>query len=224
MSATLKNAANGVAIVLYDITRTVTPHLAVWPGDASFKAPLDWSIAAGAPVNLTTLTLSPHTGAHADAYYHYELDGDHPATMPLEAYLGPARVVTVTKSDGPLLPADFPPGALTHVERLLIHSHVSDLPDEQFAQPFPYLSEELIAFLAGQGTRLIGLDSPSVDAFDSKDLPCHHALKRHRIVNLECLYLRGVPDGDYELIALPLKLDVACGSPVRAVLRTLNEE
>ena len=69
--------------------------------------------------------------------------------------------------------------------------------------------------------RLIGLDSPSVDDFTSKDLPCHHALRRFGLVNLELVQLRGVPDGDYDLTALPLKLDDACGSPVRAVLRTL---
>ena len=68
---------------------------------------------------------------------------------------------------------------------------------------------------------LIGLDVSSVDSVDSASLPGHHALKRLGMVNLENLMLRGVPDGDYELIALPLKLDAACGSPVRAVLRTL---
>ncbi|MCL4247785.1 MAG: cyclase family protein [Anaerolineae bacterium] len=208
--------------MLYDITRTITSRLAVWPGDAAYVAAPQMSLAAGESVNLTSLTFSPHTGAHADAYYHYESDGAHPAGMPLEAYIGPARVISVTKRDGALVPADFAPGALANVERLLIHSHVSDLPDDQFAETFPYLSEALIAYLAAQGTRLIGLDSPSVDAFDSKDLPCHHALKAHKMVNLECLYLRGVPDGDYELVALPLKLDAACGSPVRAILRELG--
>ncbi|PJF21701.1 MAG: hypothetical protein CUN56_09760, partial [Phototrophicales bacterium] len=69
------------------------------------------------------------------------------------------------------------------------------------------------------GVILIGLDSPSVDSFDSKDLSCHHALFQRGIVNLESLYLRDVPDGYYELIALPLKLDEVCGSPVRAILR-----
>ena len=210
--------------MLYDITRTVTPHLAVWPGDAPYTVTPQLSLAAGASVNLTMMMLSPHTGAHADAYYHYEPDGAHPATMPLGAYIGPARLVTVTKRDGPLQPEDFPTDALIDVERLLIHSHVSELPDDQFPQTFPYLSEDLIVYLVRQGTHLIGLDSPSVDAFDSTDLPCHHALKRHNMVNLECLCLRNVPDGDYELIALPLKLDEACGSPVRAVLRALNEE
>lgn len=207
--------------MLYDITRTVKPDTAVWPGDSRFQVEPVLRRSEGASVNLTTITLSPHTGTHADAYFHYEDDGEHPAMMPLSAYLGKARVVTVSKQDGALTPEDFSEGTFENAERLLIHSHVSDLEDAAWARSFPYLSIPLIERLAGEGVVLIGLDSPSVDAFESKELPCHHALRRHGMVNLESLYLRDVPDGDYELIALPLKLDLTCGSPVRAILRSL---
>lgn len=205
---------------VYDISRTVAPRLHVWPGDTPFSCTHVMRLAEGAAVNLTTLTLSAHTGTHADAYYHFADGAAHPADMPLEAYIGPARVITVTLRGGPLHPHHFPPGSLDGVERLLIHSHVSDLDDSAWPDVYPYLSVELVAQLAAGGARLIGLDSPSVDAFDSADLPCHHALLRHGVANLESLLLRGVPDGDYELAALPLKLAGACGSPVRAVLRS----
>jgi arylformamidase len=208
--------------MLYDITRTVRPSLAVWPGDAPYQTETALSLDQGNSVNLTTLTLSPHTGTHADAYFHYERDGAHPVGMPLGAYVGAARVVTVSKRSGALLPDDFAPGQFDGIERLLIHSHVSDMPDEVFPTEFPYLSVELIEELGIRGVKLIGLDSPSVDAFNSQELPCHHALRRNGMVNLETLLLRGVPDGDYELTALPLKLDLACGSPVRAILRRLE--
>ncbi|MFN8531237.1 MAG: cyclase family protein [Anaerolineae bacterium] len=206
--------------MIYDITRTVQPSLAVWPGDEAYHVSPVLKIADGASVNLTTITLSPHTGAHADAYFHYEADGEHPAAMPLDAYIGPARMVTVTKRNGALLPEDFAGVSLVGAQRVLIHSHVSDeVDDGVFPAEFPYLSVPLIEAWVALGIVLIGLDSPSVDDFSSKDLPCHHALRRHGLVNLESLYLRGIPDGDYELIALPLKLDLACGSPVRAILR-----
>lgn len=206
--------------MLYDITRTVRPSTAVWPGDSPFQTVPQAMIARGDPVNLMTMTLSPHTGSHADAWYHYEAGGAHPAGMPLNAYLGPARVLTVDRRDGALTMADFKAGALEGVQRLLIHSHVSDLPDDQWPEEFPYVSPDLIAALAQGGCKLIGLDSPSFDALNSRDLPGHHALYMHGMVNLEYLNLAGVPDGDFELIALPLKLDAVCGSPVRAVLRT----
>ena len=208
--------------MLYDITRTVRPSTAVWPGDAPYQVAPQWEIARGSSVNLVTLSLSPHTGSHADAWYHYEASGAHPADMPLDAYIVPARVLTLTRRYGARAVDDFPAGSLDGVQRLLVHSHVSSLPDDVWPAEFPYVSPELVTHLAAGGCRLIGLDSPSFDALDSTDLPGHHALFQHRMVNLECLRLDGVPDGDYELVALPLKLDLACGSPLRAVLRTVD--
>lgn len=206
--------------MIYDITRTVSPSTAVWPGDSPYAVTHNLRRADGASVNLTTIALSPHTGTHADAYYHYEdAPAPYPAAMPLDAYVGPARVVTVARRDGPLSVEDIGEATLSGAGRLLIHSYVSDLPDDQWPGEFPYLSVELIEACARYGVRLIGLDSPSVDEFTSTALPCHHALKRCGLVNLELLLLCGVPDGDYDLTALPLKLDGACGSPVRAILR-----
>lgn len=210
-------------MTIYDITRTISPALKVWPGDAQYRVNAVLKMDEGAAVNLTNLTLSAHTGTHADAYFHYTKDGAHPAQMPLEQYIGPARVVTVIKRDGGLEKEDFAPGVLEGARRLLIHSHVSDLPDDVWPDEFPYPSVALIDFLGAQGCVLIGLDSPSFDELTSTALEGHHALARNRIVNLETLNLRGVPDGDYELAALPLKLDEACGSPVRAVLRSLTD-
>ena len=207
--------------MLYDITRTVSAKTAVFPGDTPYSTRLNWRISDGAPVNLTTIISTPHVGTHADAYFHYELDGSHPATMPLEPYIGRARVVTVSTRLGEITPDDLPSGALEGVERLLIHSWVSDVPDEEWTTDFPYPSVGLIETLAQHGGVLIGLDVSSVDSIDSATLPAHHALKRLGMVNLENLALGGVPDGDYELVALPLKLDAACGSPVRAILRSL---
>lgn len=207
--------------MIYDISRTIKPSTAVWPGDSPFSTTCVMNLQEGHSVNLTTLTLSPHTGTHADAYYHYEKVGAHPVLMPSESYIGMATVITSPKEDGPLYPDDFFHYDLTRTQRVLIRSQVSQLEDDQWPETFPYLSVELIEWLAGLGVLLIGLDSPSVDAFDSKNLPCHHALYKHGMVNLELLQLRDVPDGIYELIALPLKLDVACGSPVRAILRVI---
>ncbi|MEO8396692.1 MAG: cyclase family protein [Chloroflexota bacterium] len=207
--------------MLYDITRTVSADTAVFPGDTPFSAKLNWRMSDGAPVNLTTITTTPHVGTHADAYFHYTPDGVHPKDMPLDPYIGRARLITVSKRSGEITANDFPAGALDGVERLLIHSWVSDVPDDQWTTDFPYPSVGLLERLAQGGGVLIGLDVSSVDSVDSASLPAHHAVKRLGMVNLENLMLRGVPDGDYELIALPLKLDAACGSPVRAVLRTL---
>jgi arylformamidase len=74
-----------------------------------------------------------------------------------------------------------------------------------------------------QGVKLIGIDTPSVDLFDSKDLPSHQMILKHDMAILEGLALQGVPEGVYELIALPLKLVGFDASPVRAILRTAGK-
>lgn len=203
---------------IYDISRTITPHLAVWPGDSPFSFEQILHITQGSSVNLTTLTLSAHTGTHADAPYHYRQAGEHPAQLPLHQYVGSAHIVTLTRQRGGIVPADFDGHDLTGLERLLIHTWVSDLPDDRWPDDFPYPTVDLIDWLAARGVVLLGVDMPSVDSFDSKTLDCHHRLYQHGIVNLETLCLRGVPDGVYQLVALPLKIDGVCGSPVRAVL------
>lgn len=203
----------------YDVTRTIKNTLAVWPGDANFSYQQVLDVQKGASVNLTTLTMSAHTGTHADAPYHYEDDGAHPAELPLEKYIGPAHLVTITRQNGGIVPADFAGHDLTGLQRLLIHTWVSDLPDDQWPEDFPYPTLELIDWLGSLDVVLLGVDMPSVDQFDDTQLVCHHRLRHYGILNLETMVFRGVPDGKYELVALPLKIADVCGSPVRAILR-----
>jgi arylformamidase len=139
--------------------------------------------------------------------------------MPLENYIGAAQVVTVTREHGAITPDDVSDAISGQVERLLIHTWVSDLADDQWPEDFPYPGVELIDWLADRGAVLLGMDSPSVDDFNSKDLAGHNRLRNHGMGHLELLQLKDVPDGAYELIALPLKLSGVCGSPVRAILR-----
>lgn len=208
--------------MLYDISRTIHPRTAVWPGDAPYQAEMNLSTESGASVNLTKLTLSPHIGSHADAPYHVQGSGARADSLPLEPYVGRARVVTLARCSGGIVPSDFAGLDMVDVERLLLHTWVSELPDEQWPEDFPYPTPELIDWLRGLGVRLLGVDMPSVDDFTSKALPCHHAMIAAGMAWLETLCLRGVPDGDYELMALPLKLAEACASPVRAVLRSIG--
>jgi arylformamidase len=206
--------------MLYDITPTIRTGTPVWPGDTAFAANLTWSIAAGASVNVTAITTTPHLGAHADAPFHTEPRGAGIAEMPLDSYLGPCRVVKVPAT--PLIEPRHVEGIdLTSPRRLLFRS--DSVRDRRgFPERFTALSPELAAQLAGKGVLLVGMDTPSVDPFDSKDLLAHHALAQGGVAILEGLLLDGVPEGIYELIALPLKLEGLDASPVRAVLRSLD--
>jgi arylformamidase len=208
-------------MTVFDISHTLSPALAVWPGDTPFRKEIILSLVAGDAVTLSTLVMSAHTGTHVDAPAHFDPTGPGIEDLALELFWGPAQVVTVSKTAGPLIPADLAHVDLTAAPRLLVRSR-NGLPDPTvFPEAFIYPTPELAAHLARYGIRLFGSEAPSMDAVTSKDLPGHHALRRHGIAILEGLRLTDVADGLYELVALPLKIAGGDGSPVRAALRTL---
>jgi len=166
--------------------------------------------------------LSAHTGAHIDAPHHFADDAPTIDALALHPFWGLVRVVTVVKADGPLTSDDFAGVDFSLAPRLLVHSPASELDPTRFPEQFVYPSPELADFLGRQGVILFGTDAPSVDPVDSVTLPGHHALLENNIAILEGLMLRGVPDGVYELVALPLKIVGGDGSPVRAALRSLS--
>jgi arylformamidase len=205
---------------LIDITPLVDSRLAVWPGDTPLTREVLLDMARGDNLTLSTLRATVHLGAHADAPSHYGAASPSIEAADLDVYLGRCQVVeTATWPGGTVGPDDIP--APITAERLLIRT--GTFPDRvEFRRDFARLSVELMDWIADRGVRLVGVDTPSVDAFDSKDLPVHRAALRRNIALLECLDLAAVPEGTYELIALPLKLAGFDASPVRAVLRTLE--
>jgi arylformamidase len=208
--------------MLYDLSPTIRPGFPIWPGDTAFESRLIWSLAEGASVNLSAVTTTPHLGSHADAPFHTEERGEFMADMPLERYIGPCRVVKVPPQ--PLIEPRHVEGIdLTSPARILFKSE-SVRDRRTFPERFTALSPEVAALLAERGVLLVGMDTPSVDPFDSKTLDAHHALFRGGVAILEGLILDGVPEGIYELIALPLKWAGLDASPVRAVLRTFARE
>jgi len=204
-----------------DISPPVHAHSPVFPGDAPYSQIWTARIGPNCPVNLSTITLSPHTGAHADAPLHYDDAGAAIGEVDLLPYLGRCRVIHAIGVT-PLIEwrhidhalADLPPRVLV---RTYDHAPI-DRWDAQLAAYAP----ETIERLAALGVRLIGIDTASIDSADSKTLASHQVIRRCGLRVLENLLLDDVPEGDYELIALPLKLSTACASPVRAVLRDLS--
>ena len=205
---------------LYDVTRPLRPGMPVWPGDAPCR--VDWTTRIGAdcPANTAELRMSAHAGTHADGPFHVLPDGARIGTAPLEAYLGPARVLDArgrAEIDVHWLSAALGEG---RPERVLFRTGGWSDPSV-FPDAFPALSPVAAQVLADRRVRLVGTDAPSVDPFDSDDLPAHHVLLGAGVAILENLLLDDVPEGEYELIALPLRLDEADSSPVRAVLREI---
>lgn len=210
---------------LYDVSWPVREGIPVWPGDV--PCGIAWSMlrAEGASVNVAELRMSAHTGTHADGPYHVTDEGARIGAAPLEAYVGPALLVDLHgrgRMDAEwvvevLAAASELPDARP-VERLLVRTGCWTDPDT-FPTDFPAPEPEAARTLVRAGVRLLGTDAPSVDPFHSKELETHRILGEAGVAVVENLLLQDVPEGEYELIALPLRLVEADASPVRAVLR-----
>jgi arylformamidase len=205
--------------MLYDISPPITPQLAVWPGDTPLSRELLCDLAHGDTVTLSTLHATSHLGAHADAPCHYGADAPRIHERALDYYLGQCQVIRVAVPGGSRITAAMLPTPI-HAKRVLFATGTFPNP-ESFTTDFAALAPELVETLHEQGVRLIGIDTPSVDLFDSKDLPSHRMFLKHDMAILEGLVLTDVPEGLYELIALPLRLVGFDASPVRAVLRKI---
>jgi len=204
--------------MIYDITPPISEALKVWPGDTPPSREVLCDMHDGANLTLSTLHATVHLGAHVDAPSHYGTDAPSMEARPIDLYLGPCQVVTVDVARGSRIESAQLVEPVK-AERVLFHTNT--YPDPCcFNEDFAALSPALVDRLAGEGVRLVGIDTPSVDLFKSEDLPAHHAFLRHDMAILEGIMLSGVPDGVYELIALPLKLVGFDASPVRAILRS----
>ena len=205
---------------LWDISPAVHAAAPVFPGDTPYAQTWVASIGPGCPVNVSAITLSPHVGAHADAPLHYDPSGAAIGELPLETFIGPCRVVHAMGC-GPLVRPEHLRHALDQLPPRVLVRVYERQPTVHFDDALPAFAPETIALLADLGVRLVGIDSASVDPASSKSLESHQVLRKRGLRVLENLLLDDVPEGDYELIALPLKLTPADASPVRAVLRKL---
>ena len=206
---------------LWDISPPVHAGSPVFPGDAPYRQQWAATLGPGCPVNVSTITLSPHTGAHADAPLHYDADGAAIGAIDLAPYLGRCRVIhaigvrplVLWQHIEHAIDAALPP-------RVLLRTY-ERAPVAQWDGELAAYAPDVIERLADLGVLLVGIDTASIDPAASKTLDAHQVIRRRGLRVLENLVLDDVPEGDYELIALPLKLVTADASPVRAVLRAL---
>ncbi len=205
--------------MLIDISPIVDESIHVWPGDTPFVLTVNADMRAGANLTLSDIRTSVHVGAHADAPSHYVTEGIDIASRRLEYYIGRCVVLHIRVRRGERITPEHVNGKVVSAPRVLLRT--GTFPDPRnWNNDFASLSPALVDDFYQHGVMLIGIDTPSVDPFDSKALEAHQAFARNDMAMLEGLVLDHVEEGEYELIAPPLRLRGADASPVRAVLRT----
>jgi len=201
---------------IIDISLPLDRRLAVWPGDSEFDYELVWKRSAGAAVNVGAVKMSTHFGTHVDAPFHFDDAGQKIDELALTPFIGKAVVVDV-RGQEQISRQTLSRRPFEGATRLLLRTDAWHDP-RVFPEQIPVMDLDVPDWLGAQGIVLVGVDLPSIDALDSKDLPNHNALGRNHMAILESLNLAGVEEGGYDLVALPLKLVGGDGAPVRAVL------
>ncbi|NWG70852.1 MAG: arylformamidase [Parvularculaceae bacterium] len=212
-------------MAVIDITPPLSAATPMWPGDTPFSARRTWAIEENGAVNVSMLTMSSHAGAHADAPLHYSASGASIDAVPLDPYLGRCLVVRIDDA-APLIGPERLMEAIGRFgpappPRVLIRTY-SKAPTLEWDSSFTAIAADAVRRLAKRGVKLIGVDTPSLDPEQSKTMDAHQAILAADMRVLEGLVLDAVDEGEYELIALPLKLKGLDAAPVRAVLRTLR--
>jgi arylformamidase len=208
-------------VKIWDISQTLRPGMPVWPGEPALAIRRNAEIGAQCPVNVGAMDAPLHAGTHADAPYHYDPHGAASADCDIDPYLGSCIVVDVRHARGRVEPGDVDWAALTGAERVLFRTY-GCFPADRWDSDFTAIAPAVIARLRESGVRLVGTDAASLDPEQSKTMDAHREIRAGDMRILEGLVLDDVPAGEYELIALPLKIAQADASPVRAILRKMN--
>ena len=211
---------------LHDVSILISEDMPIWPNDPGISMDLTRSIARGDNANVTQLNMGVHTGTHIDAPFHFEPNKATIDQLSLDVLIGPCRVFEIPEVSQSIGPSDLEKLDFDNHIRILLKTRNSKLwknGERVFKKDFVHMHVEGAKLLVDRGIKLVGIDYLSIENYGSLDHATHHLLLRNNVVILEGLDLSGVSPGDYELIALPLKLKGADGSPARVVLREPND-
>jgi arylformamidase len=205
-----------------DVTVPMHAAMPTWPGDPPIVLERERSLDRGDASNVTRLAFGAHTGTHVDAPLHFLAKGAAVDRMPLDAMLGPARVIAIR--GGPVIGrAALEREDVREGERILLRTENSDRPwfREPFRPRFVSLAPDAAEYLAQRRIRCVGVDYLSVGPFDAEaeNARTHRLLLAAGVWIVEGLDLSAVNPGAYELLCLPLRLEGVEGAPARALLR-----
>jgi arylformamidase len=207
-------------VKVWDISQTLRPGMPMWPGESALVVHHNVEIGENCPVNVGSIETPLHAGTHADSPYHYDANGAASADCSFDVYLGKCIVVDVRHASARVEQADVDWAMLSGAERVLFRTY-DRFPTDEWDSQFTAIAPDVIARLRQNGVRLVGTDAASLDPEQSKTLDAHHEILLGDMRILEGIVLDDVPPGEYELIALPLKIAQADASPVRAILREI---
>jgi arylformamidase len=202
----------------FDVSVPLRDGLVPWPGDPPFRLERVSDVARGDVCTVSTLSMSAHAGTHIDAPLHFLQRGDSVDRLPLDATVGPARIILI-RNPRSVEVDELRPHRIRKGERLLLKTRNSARGRAGlFFEDYVAVSPDAAGYLASRGLRAVGIDGPSIGPFQ-RGAETHRILLGAGIWVIEWLDLRQTPAGSYDLICLPLRVVGGDGGPARAILR-----
>ena len=206
---------------IYDISLTLSPQSIRWVTAQPLELIERKRMSRGDANNSSSIHTSVHAGTHVDAPFHFVPGGPTIEALPLETFIGPARVCAV-EAGTHITAADVEQAGLRGETRVLFKTRNSQLLKKDAYDPsFAPFSVDGAQALVALGVKLVGLDYLSA-AGAHEQVPVHRAFLDHGVILLEGIDLFAVPPGRYELFCPPVKLAGSDGAPCRALLREMG--
>ncbi|MEI8337779.1 MAG: cyclase family protein [bacterium] len=202
---------------IIDISIALSPSTIVYPGDPAIKVEVfkEWSETTS---KLSEIAMGTHSGTHIDSPAHCLKDGKRIEDLPLDIFVGPARVLDFSNLLEKITKADLISKNVKNGERILAKTRNSKEGFATWRDNFAYLDGDAADYLADIGIKLFGIDYLSVKQKGSKDNRAHTSLLSKNIPILETIDLSKVLEGEYFLVCAPLKIAGVEGAPTRALL------
>ena len=179
----------------------------------------------GGKVTMSMLEIICHTGTHIDAPLHFVPGGSTISDMPLDAAIGPCRVIEIEDQEK-IKTAELEKHNIKKGERVLFKTRNSPAvyTSAKFVEDYVYLDVDGASYLASRGISLFGIDNITIAGFKEQEniTRTHEILLGAGIYILEDCALDGVPPGEYDLLCLPLLMWHGDAGPCRAILRPLK--
>jgi len=205
-----------------DISYPLSNDMVHWPMSPIYPH-IDFVLhpSKGHPVTMSQININVHNGTHVDAPRHFIDDGAPIDEMPLDAIIGPARIIEI-KDNESIKPEELAAYNIQPGERILFKTRNSSLYKlGKFVEDYVYISTEAGYFLRDKKISVVGIDYLAIGSIKDKEglFEVHKTLLGSGVWVIEALDLSAVKAGNYEIICLPIKLEQGDAAPARAIVR-----
>jgi len=198
---------------LYDVSAPIFEGMPVYKNKEEKQPNID--TVTNGHVTESRISMDLHTGTHVDSPLHMINDGKTMETIQIEDLVGQVKVFDLTHLEDRISKSDIEGFNIQRNDFIIFKTKSSF--DDAFDFNFVFVAEDAAAYLAQVGIKGVGIDSLGIER-SQPDHPTHRTLFQHDVIIMEGLRLKDVSEGEYFMVAAPLRIEGTDASPARVLL------